>query len=166
MKTRLLTAAFVLMGALFVLPSSTSAFEVTDTSAVRLTPNHTLLTVTYQFGFLNRELYMPIFAHRTSERRGTSVGYTITNRDGDVITSGSAAAIVLGDAEIRNREYYVPKGRNGNFTLTALVYTPSITEDFKLTVTRLPFRLIDGDISVSAAVTAEQLAGYQTDLIR
>lgn len=166
MKTRLLTAAFVLMGVLLGAPSTTSAFEVTDTSAVRLTPNHVLVTVSYQFGFLNRELLMPVMADRTSERRGETVGYTLTDKDGEVITTGSTAAIVLSEAEIRGRQYYAPAGRNRDFTLVALVRTTDIAEDFKLTLTRLPFTLIDGDVSVGAAVTPEQLEDYQTDLIR
>jgi hypothetical protein len=166
MKKRLLIAVFVFVGVV-IAPSTTSAFEVTDASAIRLTPNHALLTITYQFGFLNRELLMPVMADRTSERRGTTVGYTLTGSNGEVIAAGDTAAIVLSTTELRDDQYYLPKGRNGDFTLVALVRTAGISEDFKLSLTRLPFTLIDGAVTVGAAVTEKQLeADYQTDLVR
>jgi hypothetical protein len=166
MKTRLLTVAAVLMGVLSVLPTSAQAYEVVETSAVRLTPEHTLMTITYRFGFLNRELGMPVFTERNSERRGTTVGYNLVGSDGKVLTTGTTAAIVLSDAEIREREYHVPRGKNAEFTLVAFVRTTGITEDFKLALTRLPFTMTDDDVSVKAAVTADEIAAYQTNLIR
>jgi hypothetical protein len=166
MKIRLLIATFVLVG-IITIPNTARAFDVTDTSAIRLTPNHVLLTVTYEFGFLNRELLMPVMADRTSERRGTTVGYTLTGSNGEVITAGDTAAIVLSTTELRDDQYYLPRGRNGDFTLVALVRTAGISEDFKLSLTRLPFTLIDGTVTATAAVTAAQLeADYQTDLVR
>lgn len=166
MKIRLLIATFVLVG-IITIPNTARAFDVTDTSAIRLTPNHVLLTVTYEFGFLNRELLMPIMADRTSERRGETVGYTLTGSNGEVITAGDTAAIVLSTTELRDDQYYLPRGRNGDFTLVALVRTAGISEDFKLSLTRLPFTLIDGTVTATAAVTAAQLeADYQTDLVR
>jgi hypothetical protein len=166
MKIRLLIATFVLVG-IITIPNTARAFDVTDTSAIRLTPNHVLLTVTYEFGFLNRELLMPIMADRTSERRGETVGYTLTGSNGEVITAGDTAAIVLSTTELRDDQYYLPKGRNGDFTLVALVRTTGIVDEFKLSFTRLPFTLIDGTVTATAAVTAAQLeADYQTDLVR
>ncbi len=166
MKIRLLIATFVLVG-IITIPNTARAFDVTDTSAIRLTPNHVLLTVTYEFGFLNRELLMPIMADRTSERRGETVGYTLTGSNGEVITAGDTAAIVLSTTELRDDQYYLPRGRNGDFTLVALVRTTDIVDEFKLSFTRLPFTLIDGTVTATAAVTAAQLeADYQTDLVR
>lgn len=154
------------MASLSVLPGGAQAYEVVDTSAVRLTPEHTMMTITYRFGFLNREMTTPVFADRTSERRGNTVGYTLTTKDGAVIESGKTAAMVFADADLRDRQYYLPEKKNGEFTLVAFVRTTGITEDFKLALTRLPFTMIDGDVSVGAAVTAEEIKSYQTELVR
>lgn len=166
MKTRLLTVAAVLMAVLGVLPTSANAYEVVETSAVRLTPEHTMMTITYRFGFLNREYRMPLFADRTNGGRGTTVGYNLVNRDGKVISEGKTAALVFAKAEVINRAYQLPQGRNTDFTFVAFVRTTGITEDFSLHLTRLPFTLIDRDVTIGAAVTDKDLARYQTEFVR
>ncbi|KXJ98177.1 MAG: hypothetical protein UZ19_OD1000776 [Parcubacteria bacterium OLB19] len=46
-----------------VLPQDASAYETTEQAAVRINDNTVLYTITYKFGFLNRETF---YANRSS----------------------------------------------------------------------------------------------------
>ena len=126
--------AFVLLSA-FVAPSVSQAYLTTAQSAVDLGNGTALFTVTYKFGFLNREVYMPIAAKRNKEfdDNGTDAGYSIlfkgkseATATTSILTSstatatlnytvlpGKSKAMVLSDAKIKDGRYYLPKGKSG-----------------------------------------------------
>lgn len=138
------------------------AYEVKEVSATRLTPEYSLFTVTYEFGFLNREALIPMDATRDGNYH-TSVGYTLVGANGTT-TLHSVQAVVVSDAELRDRDYYLPKGRNSDFTLVAIVKTEDVSA-LGLAITKLPFVLIDGRMSVAASVTTNNLGPYKTPLL-
>lgn len=160
-KIKTLLGALMLVLCLPLYPAE--AYEVTDTSATRLTPEYSLFTITYRFGFLNRESLIPMDAVRGGSRGDTSVGFALTGANGTT-TAHLAQAVVLSKAELRGREYYIPRGKNADFTLVAIVKTQDVSA-LGAAVTRLPFTLIDDRVSLRAGVTGKDLATYKTELL-
>ncbi|MBY0538129.1 hypothetical protein K2P47_01880 [Patescibacteria group bacterium] len=187
MKSNILFSA-LLLGTL-ILPSASQAYSVTDTSAKDLGNGYALFTVTYKFGFLNREMYMPIEASRNTKftDKGSDVKYSILFNDqteakatSTVMKSndqsfslnysvlpGKAKAIVVSDADIKDNQYYLPKGKSQTFTLVALVdmRTASVKDDISLQITSLPFTMVDGRKQTAARLSAEELESYKTSEI-
>jgi hypothetical protein len=164
MKKRIVTAfaCCVAMIAVFLYAPQSHAFDVGTTTATRLTPEYTLFTISYQFGFLNRELLMPYRTERNPSGRGSTVGYTIRTKDGAPYTTGEAAAIVLAKAPLIEHRYFTPTGRNTDFTLAVLVDDATLPSGSYLTIDRLPFTLKDGALTVEAAVGTEERAAYRS----
>ena len=169
-----------------VTPHGTQAYLTTAQSAVDVGNGTALLTVTYKFGFLNREVYMPIVAKRNKEfeDKGTDAGYSILFNGSNqatattsILTSttssatlnytvlpGKSKALVLSEAEIRDGRYYVPKGKSGTFTLIALVDLSKTTSknDVSLLMTSLPFTMVDKGINIEARLNPSELQYYKT----
>lgn len=184
MKLYITVTAFLFVA--FLTPSVSQAYLTTAQSAVDLGNNTVLFTVTYKFGFLNREVYMPIAAKRNKEftDKGTDAGYSIlfngqneaqattsklNNDDVSVslnysILPGKARAIVLSNAEIKEGRYYLPKGKSGTFTLVALVDMSKSEnkDDISLLMTSLPFTMIDDKKRIEAKLNPSELQYYIT----
>ncbi len=185
MKLYLCSFALVVLGAL-VIPTNSQAYSVTNSTATDLGNGYALFTVTYKFGFLNRELYMPIEASRNTKftDKGEDVRYSIllndetgaqastskiTNDDTSYslnynILPGTAKGIVVSNAEIKDDRYYLPKGKSETFTLVTLVNmsnSPS-KENLSLQMTSLPFTLVDGRKETNARLQATELESYKT----
>ena len=181
-------AVLVLLGTT-VVPKATEAYLTTNQTATDLGNNQVLFTVTYKFGFLNRELYMPILANRNKDfdDKGTNAGYsilvngkteakatssTMMNNDASFtmnysVLPGKAKAIVLSDAKIKDGRYYLPKGKSGEFTLIALVdmSKASSTENLSLLMTSLPFTMIDKGKNIEARLNPSELQYYKTPVV-
>ncbi len=187
MKTNILFTAVLL--AAFVLPSLTQAYSVTNTSAKDLGNGYALFTVTYKFGFLNRDLYMPIVANRNTKytEKGSNVGYSIlfngateaqattsklTNDALNVslnysLLPGKSKAIVVSNAEIKDDHYYLPQGKSDTFTLIALVdmNNSTIKNDISLQMTSLPFIMVEDTKETEARLKATELTAYKTTAV-
>ena len=172
--------------AIFVVPSVSQAYSTTAQSAIDLGNNKALFTITYKFGFLNREAYLPILASRNKnfEASGPNAGYTVlfngkteakvassTMQTNDVnlklnysILPGKAKAIVLSDAQIKDGRYFLPKGKSGTFTLVAIVDMSTIAnkDDMSLLMTSLPFTMIDNGKRMEAQLNPSELQYYKT----
>lgn len=146
-------------------PFPAVAYGVSEVFAKMIAPNRALFVVEYKFGFLNRDFMTPLDADRSSERRGADVGYELIGSDGKVVREGRVSAVILSQAEMRDRHYLLPAKKNGEFMLVAFVDTTGITQDVRLSVTRLPFTLVDRGIKIEAAVPNTELTNYQTSLI-
>ncbi len=170
----------------FLVPNVTQAYLTTSQSAVAVGKDTVLFTVTYKFGFLNRDVYMPILANRNREftDTGTNAGYSIlfdgktavtassalaTVEDANVklnytILPGKAKAIVLSEAEIKDGRYFLPKGKTGTFTLVALVdmSKSTIKNDVSLLMTSLPFTMVDKGKKIEARLNPSELQYYKT----
>lgn len=178
-----------LLFAAFIVPSTTQAYSVTKTSATDLGNGYALFTVTYKFGFLNRDLYMPVLANRNTKftETGSNVNYsilfdgqtkatattsTMNNSDLSVnlnysILPGKAKAIVLSKAVIKDNQYYVPRGTSETFTLIALVdmRSSTIKNNLSLQMTSLPFTLVETKKKIEARLKEAELASYKTSAV-
>lgn len=155
----------------FIIPVSSEAYFSTTQTATKINEHTTLFTVTYKFGFLNRELYMPIIAERnlgtTSSR--FSVGYTLLDTEEAIVNAGSATSIVLTtdeDVVIKDTRYYLPQGKSAEFTLVTLVTTPTeVTTDASLLVSHLPFIMVKEGEEIPARLNPSEMQYYRTPTV-
>lgn len=158
-------ALFALCG-LLIAPGTAAAYEVTDSSAQRLSDDTILFSVTYQFGFLNREMRMPIQAAYGDDTHSNRVSYTI-NSGSETLENVVAPAVVLTsdeDVTIEDGQYFLPEGRNAQFTLYGFLRlaedTP--TNALNLRITNLPYTMIDGSEEAIGVVLPDELPEYRT----
>lgn len=187
MKSNILFS-FLLLATL-IIPGVSQAYSVTNSTATDLGNGYALFTVTYKFGFLNREMYMPIEANRNTKftDKGSDVTYSIlfngqteakatsskmNNSDLSLslnysVLPGKAKAIVLSEAEIKNDQYYLSKGKSATFTLMALVdmKNSQMKQDVSLQMTSLPFTMVDGKKQNEARLKSPELELYKTQEI-
>lgn len=166
--TGLLFAFFILL-----IPTTSRAYFTTAQSATRLTNETILYTVTYYFGFANRELYMPILAKRTDGEatKQYQIEYSIFN-DNVVFNGGTSTALVLTndkDVKIKNGQYYLEPGRAASFTLVTFLTLPDeqqLDGELSLLVTQLPFTMIKGDEVIKAHLNQTELEYYRTPEVK
>jgi len=149
-----------------LLPATAAAYEVVDSSAQRLTDDTVLFSVTYQFGFLNREMRMPIQTVYGDTSYSDRVSYTI-NRGSEALENVFAPAIVLTsdeDVTVEDGQYHLPEGRNAQFTLYSFLRldadTP--TNALNLRITNLPYTMIDGADETPGSVLPNELPDYRS----
>lgn len=157
--------------AFVALPQVSSAYFTTEQTATKLDADTFLFTVTYKFGFLNREMRMPIGAVRGLKSDTTSpfAGFVILDEGKSVVTKGNTYSIVLSDAKVVDNEYYLPMGSSTTFTLvTVLNLTPEMvasagTDDsLSLLMTALPFTMVKEGKDTPARVDPLELKKYAT----
>lgn len=166
MNTRKIKLILGVAALAIVLPQLSHAYSTTAQSATRLSDDTFLFTITYRFGFLNRELKMPIGAIRAdADYRSPYTRYAVL-ADGEPSTIGVSSAVVLSTASIVDNEYYLPEGRAADFTLAAIVKIPpkdtATPDQLSLGITALPFTMIDDGEEVLGSLTAEMLPAYKT----
>ena len=154
----------------FVSPTLSHAYQTTSQTAVPYGNDKVLFTVSYKFGFLNRDLYMPISAVRGLDTTDTSgnLGYGIVA--GGVIDAkiGRTTGLVLSSAEIKDGQYYLPRGKNGSFTLVVVMDSkPALnTKDLSLLMTSLPFTMVEKGKSYQAFLNPSELQYYVTPKVK
>lgn len=166
-NTILLSGLFLLVCAL---PAGAQAYFTTSQTATAYGPDKVLFTISYKFGFLNRDLYMPISAIRGLDTTNTSgnLGYGVV-ADGVIDSKiGRTTALVLSSAAIKDGQYFVPKGKNGTFTLVVVMDNkPALnTKDLSLLVTSLPFTMIDNNKIIVAKLNPSELQYYVTPKLK
>lgn len=153
-------------------PGLTQAYFTTGQSATLLNENTILFTVTYEFGFPERELYMPIVAQlaSTTAEKYPYVKYVIQDKKRDAIDTGVTKALVLTndeDVKIKDGQYYVPAGKAAKFTLVSLLtIEPTETLDLSLLVTRLPFTMVKAGTPIPASLNPSELQYYRTPEVK
>ncbi|MBP9836456.1 MAG: hypothetical protein ABL927_07950 [Bdellovibrionales bacterium] len=164
-----------LMASLFfvalVLPQNSSAYETIKQTATLLNDHTILYTITYRFGFLNRQTYLPIGAVRGLENGSIMpyVGYDILT-DGQVTASGKVGALVLSKAEIKNNQYFLPEGKAADLTLVAILELPKDGSlDPKNTVLKmnhLPFVMVKDKEAGRTFLNEREMKPYITPVVR
>ncbi|MBP6881017.1 MAG: hypothetical protein KBC35_00100 [Candidatus Pacebacteria bacterium] len=160
--------ASLLFALAFLIPQASQAYFTTAQSATKISDDTVLFTVTYKFGFLNRELYMPIVTKQGLQADSSefSVGYDLMSEDDEILNIASSAAVVLAndeDIQIKNGRYYLPQGKSAEFTFVALVSAPtSDTADASLLITHLPFTTIKEGKSLEQHLNPSELQYYRT----
>lgn len=172
MNTHKLKLAGWLLVFSFCLPLTTFAYTTTNQTATRITNDTVLYTITYRFGFLNRDLYMPIIASRATPTEKTSplAAFSVVDKENAVVTTGTVNGIVLTSnttVEIKDNQYFLPAGQAADFTLVALANIPHTAEtqgkELSLLVTHLPFTMITSDKKhIAAQLNPSELQYYRT----
>lgn len=152
------------------LPQASSAYETTEQTATLINKNTILYTITYHFGFLNRETYLSIGAERGIENASSTglVRFDILD-NGKVSLEGEVKAMVLSKAKIKNNLYYLPKGKAGDFKLVAILTLPDNVNlnNKKLKINQLPVILVDEkNKSTKFNLEEDELKFYLTPTIR
>lgn len=154
----ILTAVFALI---LISPQNSQAASTSAQTAVRLTDSHVLFTITYDIGFLNRATYAPIIANTGLTQN--EVSYSITAADGNKMYVPSAAFITATHAVVENNYYKLAYGKKSDFTLAVIATIPKSETEYSLTVTKMPFILINKDNSTRLSeYTPTNLANYKT----
>lgn len=162
MKTKCMKLALFALCGLILLPQSAAAYEVTDSQAIQLDDNTYLFTISYKFGFLNRNMATPMFASNSPDSED-KVGYQI-NINGEPAT-GIQGAVVLTKSEnvTENSSYYVlPERKNAIFTLVGIVRSDTEVKSADMIVTKLPYITNNGEESKLSGVTDEELLEYKS----
>jgi len=170
MRNYIIKLSGLFVACLLVLPTNADAYATTKQTAVRLSDHSALFTITYRFGFLNRELKMPIGVQRGAFEPASPYAHVALLADSeDVSNLGTVAGIVLTDDEdvtVVDDEYYLPAGEAAEFTLVALVTLPDpLPEgdlDLALNVSHLPFTMIKDGTPISARLNPSELQYYTT----
>tara|TARA_B100000508_G_scaffold91716_1_gene71539 strand:- start:3639 stop:4202 length:564 start_codon:yes stop_codon:yes gene_type:complete len=162
MKTKSMKLAFLTLCGLILLPHVAGAYEVTDSKAMQLDDNTYLFTISYKFGFLNRDMATPVLAARNSDVTD-KVGYEIEVNDAPA--SGIVGAVVLTndeDVSEQNSQYVLPEKKNAEFTLVGIVRTASDVEKAVMKITNLPFLIHNNEEVEQSEVTEDELLEYRS----
>lgn len=157
----------ILASLFFCLPLASQAYFTTDQTAVQITADTALYTITYKFGFSDRAVYMPLFADRgIAANESTFVGGFSVLSDETPTDSGTANGIILTDSpavEIKDNQYYLPAGKTASFTLVTLVTMTEAMDDVTVLMTNLPFTMINADdLVIPAHLNPSELRYYVT----
>lgn len=152
-----------------ILPSTSAAYFTTSQKAIQINESTALYSITYKFGFSDREVYMPIIALRGNSvpEDGLYAGYILVNEDGEEITEGKMSGIIITsneDVQIKNNQYFIPAGKSATFTLVTLLTAPEKTIDEKVSIlmSQLPFTMIAADSIIPAHLNPSELQYYKT----
>ena len=152
---------FAVLALILISPLTTQAASTSEQTAVRLTDSHVLFTITYDIGFLNRATYAPVLAN--TGKVENEVSYSITAANGNKMYVPSAGFITATHATVENNYYKLEYGKKSDFTLAVIAQIPKSETDYTLTITKMPFILIDKDKTTRLSeYTPTQLADYKT----
>ncbi len=148
---------------IIAVPQLSFAYKTTSQSARQYSDTTALYTITYRFGFLNRELYIPISAVRGAMPTRDAVSYELMT--GSTTSNlGTMSALVVSTAEIKNGMYYLPAGKAADFTFVVALTMPARTKvaDYKTQMTALPFIMVDKGKKINAQLNPSELQYYVT----
>jgi hypothetical protein len=168
---KFLLCSISVVGILFSYPGEGHAFKVLDQSTYRLDAYTALFTITYEFGFLNADLWMPMAAVEDEDMSDFRITYVVTDASGKPIETTNVG-LVLSDATLEENgvasyRYAVSKKDRDSFMLIGLVTGKNtLTPETTLQVTSLPFVLLkDGEINPSGQlVDSSILSKYKVSL--
>lgn len=149
-------------------PQVANAYKTTGQTAVKLTPTTAFYTISYVFGSPSRDTYMPIHTMRDGSNSSDplTLGYEILEDKKTQTDVGETAAIVLSNAKIVGKNYFIPAGSATKFTLINFFKTDADTpeNDYALHVTGLPFTQYNQDnVEINSKLNKYELSYYQTD---
>lgn len=159
---------FAVACALVVLaPGAAQAYQMTDSSAVKLNDTTYLFTIEYQLGSVKYDMTAPIGAVRSAAADTPYLNYSfVQDTDGQLI-GGRSSALVLSTAQVQGAEYFVPQGEASRFTLFTILSfeeAPQLDE-LQLQVTKLPFTLTAEGTTQENGLSSGELQSYNTPKI-
>jgi hypothetical protein len=124
-------------------PQISSAYFTTAQSAQKINEYTAVFAIEYAFGLPKQDMYMPILAERGlawgSDKQ--SIGYTLRDGNGAVVTQGDAFGLAVSNAPIVGETYKIEKGKAQKMTLYIILKTATTTPTsrYALQVDQLPF---------------------------
>lgn len=156
-----------------ILPVSVEAYKVVEKEAFLLDSDTALFFVTYEFGFLNADLLMPIQAIQNSvDANGLNAIYEFKSETGAVVTYDKSYAIVLSEAKLKNDKYYhVPQGEKAQFMLVALIKLSPESNYFdvdslSMDINSIQFITSQDTRNKTHQLNSSQLSTYKTPSIK
>ncbi len=144
MKTKYIIANAIVALFIALSPITSHAYFTTAQTANALTENAGLFSVSYRFGALKQDFYMPTTPIRNilTDTADNRLGYTIRTDQDDISDVGIATAVIKSSAEVRDGYYFIPAGTASTFELIVVLQTdPYAREmDYYLQVESLPFK--------------------------
>ena len=154
MKTTRFFATTVFATVLLLSAPQAHAQKVTEAKVTRLSDTVTMYTLSYEFGFLNADLWMPMHAARKAGQG--AIGYESA--------ATKSSAVVLSDAKLTDKNmYYIPKGERASFKLVVLEdqVGPTTREVKRVRVTNLPHVIQkEGDKQLERQLTEAELEKF------
>jgi len=124
MQTKYFFRASLALAFLFILfPSQSHAYGVTDRHITRLSDTLTMYTITFEFGFANADMWMPLASNKT------------------VKEGNETSSVVLSTAPIQGEKYFVPMKSNAEFTLLVLEKHAVGKSKGSVTIDKLPITI-------------------------
>jgi hypothetical protein len=124
MQTKHFFRASLALAFLFILfPNQSHAYGVTDRHITRLSDTLTMYTLTFEFGFLNADMWMPLASSKTLK------------------AGNQTASLVLSKAPIQDEKYFVPMKSNAEFTLLVLEQHEVGKSKGSVTIEKLPITI-------------------------
>jgi hypothetical protein len=140
---------FLFAFAVFAVQSSTShAYFTTAQSVVKADEQTAVFAIEYAFGLPKQDIYMPIITERSlawgSDKH--SIGYTLRDGNGMVVTQGDAYGLAVSNAPIVGDMYKIEKGKAEKMTLYIILKTATTTPTgrYALQVDQLPYYVDTG----------------------
>ncbi|MEZ4200014.1 MAG: hypothetical protein R3B69_00190 [Candidatus Paceibacterota bacterium] len=138
------TYLFIFLTLCVVTPHVCSAYTTSAQEAVQIDETTALFSITFSFGLASRDVYLPIRAVREQAwgEEVNTIGFTIVEDKVPHSEAGSAAGVVISDAEVVGGELYrVPAGTRETFTFYVVMKTEpdDLEADYAVLVTDLPF---------------------------
>lgn len=143
------------------------AYESGLKTAQKLSPIHQLYSISFTWGFEDRDLLIPVLAKRglAYDEASTTVGYELESEGGLRVKTGTTTAFVIANLPIENGFYRLAAGETATFRLLALHEAASSTQKLKLKASALPFNLeTKGKVS-KTYLHPHELTKYVTDAI-
>jgi len=160
---------FVACAMVVLMPHEAAAYFTKAQSAVMLKDSKGVLySVTYDFGVKNYDVYLPIVPERKNGKvdQTRTQTYALLEESEEEVDFGETIGVVVSDAEIRNGEYFIPKGEARRLTMIVLLMLPEAAPtrslDLALQATNLPFRMVNGGVSIGARLNSSELQYYIT----
>ncbi len=111
-----------------LLPATSQAYYTTEQTAVQLTPTTAMYTITYTFGPSAYDFYLPAHTSRsTVDSSNLTLTYDLLIDGEEVTQTGESAAIVLSNTNLSDKQYHLPRGKRGTFTLVTFFKTDAAT---------------------------------------
>jgi hypothetical protein len=129
-------------------PQSSSAYFTTAQNVQKINEHTALFAIEYAFGLPKQDIYMPILSERGlawgSDKH--SVGYTLRDGNGVVVTQGNAYGLAVSNAPIVGDMYKIEKGKAQKMTLYIILKTATTTPTsrYALQVDQLPYYMDSG----------------------
>jgi len=162
---------FILVVTISGFPASSYAYQATAATAVKLSDDTLLFTITSRFSYMNYSLRLPLLAKREGElgKAFPAVGYALYTETGELYTEGEATAIVLSSAELVGAEYVTPLNKAGSFTLLSILKLPKALPEgttLYMRTTTQPYTLMKDGVLRPGQLDQGQLSTHKTPLLK